>query len=583
MRRCCAALFPKAETVVLCPTPSHARERGQLLQAACLAGVLRAPLWLVPEGGSDAKVYLEELRQRLAGWQTRQVYLVGKAPNLDLSLPGVETIHLAGEQAVARAHRKALAKQGPIETLVIANPFDNQDDRGGMAALAPWICLRKRAPLLLTSEEGKDVARLVEAAVRQPALRRVESIVIAGKLNAIPVDKRPNPIPTDKDPHIEMEPLTPSGTAPFSFAVGRLFHEDRAVIPLLLARQQLLGTRADKAGTPRRVLIASNSTGELPFLEMFTRNTIQELRNAGYQTTALFRGEVDGAELRKMLPAHDIFLWEGHHNPLIRDWDFPSWDEPLPPSLTFLQSCIALKDHKVQGLLSRGAVGVIGSSTRTYSASGGACSLAFFNALAYEGQSVGGSLRQAKNFLLAYALLKEKRLGKEAKRTGANLRTAWAFSLWGDPTLKLPAPSSPPGARPIIRHEVQGRTIVLDVPSEKHEPVTGWKNDAPSYHVQMPANARLAGLLHKSTDEDGQPLVPLVFAEINLPQGRTGKVPTLRSRLPSSRWVFLWDERRRTGYLLASPRNLDGRQLRFHVNWTPQPRDSDPNVGVGLD
>ena len=55
---------------------------------------------------------------------------------------------------------------------------------------------------------------------------------------------------------------------------------------------------------------------------------------------------------------------------------------------------------------------MVGSSTRTYSGSGGAFSLAFFNALLYDGQSLGGSLRQAKNFLLAYALLKEKRLGR---------------------------------------------------------------------------------------------------------------------------------------------------------------------------
>src|SRR5262249_16318122 len=72
----------------------------------------------------------------------------------------------------------------------------------------------------------------------------------------------------------------------------------------------------------------------------------------------------------------------------------------------------------------------------------------FVNGLAYEGLTVGESLRQAKNFLLAYALLKEKRLGKDAKRTGANVRAAWAFSLWGDPTLRLPRPRKAPKAPP---------------------------------------------------------------------------------------------------------------------------------------
>src|SRR5262249_50707304 len=153
---------------------------------------------------------------------------------------------------------------------------------------------------------------------------------------------------------------------------------------------------------------------------------------------------------------------------LIRDYDFPSWDEPLPSSLVFLQSCLALTEGKAGPLLGRGAVGVIGTSTRTYSGSGGACSLAFFNALLYDGQSVGGALRQAKNFLLAYALLKENRLGKDATRTGATLRAAWAFPLWGDPTLRLPPPDRPASARPAVRHEVAGNVIALDVPAQTY-------------------------------------------------------------------------------------------------------------------
>ena len=59
-------------------------------------------------------------------------------------------------------------------------------------------------------------------------------------------------------------------------------------------------------------------------------------------------------------------------------------------------------------------------------------------------QSLGGALRQAKNYLICYSRLKEKRLGKDAKLAGASTRSAWAFTLWGDPTLKMPRPSRPP-------------------------------------------------------------------------------------------------------------------------------------------
>ena len=71
----------------------------------------------------------------------------------------------------------------------------------------------------------------------------------------------------------------------------------------------------------------------------------------------------------------------------------------------------------------RGAVAVVGSSSRTYSASGGAFSLAFFDAVLYDDQSLGGSLRQAKNFLLAYSA-EGRRLGEDAKRTGARCAAA---------------------------------------------------------------------------------------------------------------------------------------------------------------
>src|SRR5205085_4438313 len=140
--------------------------------------------------------------------------------------------------------------------------------------------------------------------------------------------------------------------------------------------------------------------------------------------------------------------------------------EPMPPAFVFLQSCLALKEPKVQRLLSRGAVGVVGTSTRTYSGSGGACSLAFFNALLYDDQTLGGSLRQAKNFLLAYSLLKEKRLGEKAQLAGINLRSAWAFTLWGDPTLRLPRPEPPPDARAPIRCQVRGHELVVALPPD---------------------------------------------------------------------------------------------------------------------
>jgi hypothetical protein len=548
------ALFPRAERVVVCP----AEPRPLLLQSACLAGILHAPLYVLHNHKNEAV----ELAEQVTTWEARTVYAAGAAGTICRSLRGVKVIRLANHQAVASAYLRHLARKGPVRTLVVANPADTRDDLGGMSCLAPWTAVRKRAALLLTNDAGDNVEPLVRDALKNEHLVRADALILMASLKAIPMVRRPNPIPNDKDAYIEMEPLTPRGTEPFTFATGRLFNEDPAVVALMVARQRLL---REQAGAERKALVVSNPAGGLPLLEAFSRNTAQEFRNAGYKLTSFFGSEADKESLRKVLPEQDIFLWEGHHSTLIKEYGVHEWTEPLRPALVFLQSCLALTEPKAQPFLQRGAVAVVGSSTRTYSGSGGAIALAFFNALTYEHESLGGSLRHAKNFLLAYSLLKEKRLGADARKGGANLRASWAFTLWGDPTLKLPRPGAGSTALPAIRHKVQGNAIVLALPEESHKKVVTAK-----YQAEMKPNARLAGLVREG-DKDGPRLVPFVFAEVHLPKAPPGKTPRLQSRLPNSRWVFSWDHRRKCGYLLAIPRNKDRDEIRFHVKWETRP------------
>jgi hypothetical protein len=555
--------YPRAESVVVCP----ASPRALLMQAACLAGTLQAPLYVLH--GHDFES--DELQALLTRWQTRNVHVIGTAP-LPFELPGLQITELLNERQVARAHRRQLAHKGIIHNIVVANPSDldiaerkalkaDKDDPAHVphSPLAPWVALQRHAALVLTNEKGSDVDDAITEAIRKKELRHADTLILVADLDAIPVQKRPNPVKGDKDEQIEMEPMTPTGREPFSFSVGRLFHEDAGIVPLMLARRSLLERRSG----PRRALVASNAgEGGLSLLETISRHTVRELRNNGFETTALFGKEATQEGLRELMPKNDIFIWEGHHNTLIRDWKFPSWDEPLPPSLIFLQSCLALKEWKAEQAFRRGAVGVIGSSTRTYSASGGATSLAFFDALLYDQQSLGGALRQSKNFMLAYTMLKEKRMGDDAKKPGAPLRAAWAFTLWGDPTLKLPHPERPEKATPAVQHRVKGNVILIHLPQEKHEQV---KSD--KYHTQGYANGRLAGLLGKEKEDAGKALLPMVFAEVHLPKAPAGKTPRLTSKLPSRSWVFNWDPRRRCGYLLAVPREKDKEELRFAVHW----------------
>ncbi len=525
--------FPRPESVVIAAEPS----RRQLLEAATAAARHGLPLWITRRGEDGP-----HLSDWLGKMAIKRVSIVGEAK---LKLP-------------AGVRRRKLAEPKNPQTLLLANPADHLDQLGGMSALAPWLAATRQAGLVLTNSSGSDVAPRVEQFMAGSKRSKLDHLLVLGTLEAIPTWQRPNPIPGDKDMAIELEPLTPTveSQEPVSYAVGRLFHQNLAVVPLMLARQRLDQARV---GT-RRALVASNPGGGLPMLEAFSRSTAQELRNAGYDVTELYGRRLNGQVLREQFARHQLVLWEGHHNTLVRDWHFLDWDEPLSNSLVVLQSCLALMPQKVQPLLTRGAYAVVGTSTRTYSASGGAFSLAYLDALLYEQQTLGGALRQAKNFLLAYATLKEQRLGEAARRTGANHRAAWAFSLWGDPTYRLPSTSRPPELAP-VRHEVAGNEIVLRVPQQQYDLI-----HSEAFRVQMPPNARLAGLVRKG---DARQVVPFVFVEVPLPNGKANLVPKLRTKVPARSWVFLWDARRRVGWLLVTPRVDPPGEMRFRVEWTP--------------
>ena len=483
-------LRSRAAAVVVCP----AKPREQFLRAACLAGGLGAPLWLSRNRESESKGIARLAREVGAAGHLRRRQNENSrrsASSHDQSIeqtPGPGRC-LRGGLRREDAHRLGRCHQsgGPRR--------QGRDVRPGTVAGG--------------SEAGRFVAdaggwqrcsrRGREGNLRQGTAWRRERD-FPGQSQGHSGLEGANPIPKDKDQLIEMEPLTPTGEMPFSYAVGRLFHADRAVVPLMLARQRLAAEKT----TPRKALVASNPGGGLSLLETFSRHTAQEMRNAGNEVTLLAGDGLDARKLRQAMPGKDLILWEGHHNTLIKDWGFATWDEPMTPAFVCLQSCLALEDWKVQPLMSRGAYAVVGTSTRTYSASGGAFSLAYFNGLLYGEQSLGGSLRQAKNFLLAYAKLKEKRLAGQAKRTGANYRAAWAFSLWGDPTFRLgQAEAQPAGGLTAVRHTVTGNTLVLDLPNQR---LSKLKTDRYTTHV--PANARLAGLVRKGAEGEGRDARP---------------------------------------------------------------------------
>src|SRR5207244_2782028 len=122
------------------------------------------------------------------------VYLVGQDEPLVKPPAGLRRVRLADEEAVAAAHRRVLREHGgAIDTLVVANPADTAEGMGGLAALAPWVAVQRRAALVLTGPAGTDVDAVVAGAVLRESLRRADNLILLANLKAVPWQRRPNP------------------------------------------------------------------------------------------------------------------------------------------------------------------------------------------------------------------------------------------------------------------------------------------------------------------------------------------------------------------------------------------------------
>src|SRR5262249_50265640 len=149
--------------------------------------------------------------------------------------------------------------------------------------------------------------------------------------------------------------------------------------------------------------------------------------------------------------------------------------------------------------------------------------------------------------------------------TGANQRSSWAFTLWGDPTLKFPLPDQDKPDKAAVTHQIKRvahhpddedepkktHSITFELPEGAYEKVSNGK-----FQAQMRPNTRLAGLI-RTGDDVGKSLVPFLFAEVPMPSAPAGKQPVLKGKIPDDHWVFNWDARRKVGYLLILSRPKD--------------------------
>ncbi|MFO0926994.1 MAG: hypothetical protein U0736_08120 [Gemmataceae bacterium] len=158
------------------------------------------------------------------------------------------------------------------------------------------------------------MAAVVEQAGREKRLAGVDTLILAGDLQALPVEQRPNLIPGDRtrSSRWSRSPRaascrSPTPSAGCSTPTGR---SSRSCSP------------ASGCWPSRRrtgVLVASNPGGGLSLLETYSRNTVNELQRR-LRRDRPFGRELTGRRAAQELPHHEVFLWEGHRNTLVKDW-----------------------------------------------------------------------------------------------------------------------------------------------------------------------------------------------------------------------------------------------------------------------
>jgi len=531
-------------------TPAEPGE--ELFRAAALAGAMKVPMFVLRDGDDPVR----GLKELASAKGVRQVYAVGAAAAAVSQMGGVEVVRLADAAAVDAAHRRELAKAGPPRLWVLASPGDVD----GCGVFAPWVSTLRKAPLILTDEEGMNSEKVFNAALQGPDARSVDQMIVVADPDAIPQAKRRNPTAGRDGDSVDVEPWIPTKkNTLITVPSGRLFNPDRAGVPLMLARAKML----NEAKGPPKVMISSNPGDGLRLLETFSRNTGREMENAGCKVTSMFgRFTMTESQARKAMMEHDYFIWEGHNGTVRGRFGVGRFQDPMRPSIAFIQSCAELNAQVAGPLLDRGAVAVIGTPNRMFSGSGGAYVLAFSDALAYDGMTVGQAMRHAMNYMLLYAELKEMRLGGDARLGGANRRAAWTFCLWGDPLAKLPTPTPSKDALPRLQSTGSKNLITVKLPEAKY-PTT----EVMPYRAEMYPGGRLAGLYSFDGEDEGKTLVPLAFVEVHIPDAPAGKTPHLSSRVPARNYVFKWDDRRKVAYILLLPRDKDVADVEFRVHW----------------
>ena len=420
-----------------------ARRYSRLLNGAALAGIAASAL--LPYEGGEA---FDLVALKASG--IRSLLLGAGVPAPRGEAQGIQVTAVQGPRQLA-AKVMETVDRAAMDTVVVANPSDTDGifSPSALSLLSPLMAVVHKAPLVLVGGASPEkIERDVLAVVEQLEIA-VTHVVLVGDELALPSHRMPDPVFAAGGPEAlggarEVRVELFSGLQnerPQDFAVGRIVAESAAQASVQLARQ----LHEALPGSEEIVEVLSNADEVFDLGETISRSTVNGVRNAGINVRAHFRDSVQPQVIESALQESTLMVWEGHARDLTLEAK-GEIDIERAPAYVILQGCYTLDRSDPFILMERGSRAIVATSAAIYSASGSAFAGALFDSLVYGRTDLGTAVRDARNFLLALALVKRQRGYKDWTKV---YRAALAFALWGDPTLRPRLPLPQPVAEPV--------------------------------------------------------------------------------------------------------------------------------------
>ncbi len=455
------------------------------VRAAGFAAATGAALW--PLDGDQLLT-----TESLAPWKPESVYLAGddltdgKAADFGSRLVEPSEITSAF-QAVTGAAPK---------TLILTNPADLRGtfSPSGLSTVSGVLAAAHRSPVFPVP--GADPAEIEKFANRLMKANDFlpEQILLVGDELAMRSHRVDDPVLAAGGPEargggtiVRVEIFSEiEHQRPQQFSLGRVVAENAVYASLSLAR----GLHVPSKLSDKPIVFLANADEVFKLGETISRTTVNELRNVGIPVRSYYRDEITPEISRQALGSTDVLVWEGHPRDLTLEEKGGVAIESAP-RLVVLQGCYTLDRNDPLILIEKGTQAIVATSAAIYSAPGSGFARALFDAIAHDDADLGTAVRNARNYLLALALLKRERGHAGWQKT---YRAALAFALWGDPTYRVHLAPGRPDVRPIT-WSVDDSGLKLTIPRRRTREVV-----VDEYRAAPVPRAMLGGVVDRVSD-----------------------------------------------------------------------------------